>query len=58
MAKAPSARGHLQLLELAEVCGAADLTNAKQRQPAGHLISALNSAQQVLDGSGGLASTS
>ena len=48
---------HLQLLELGQVCTAANLTQAEQGQAAGDLIVALHCAEQGLDCCGGLGRT-
>lgn len=49
---------NLQLLELAQVCAAPNLTQAEESQPAGSLITALDCAEQCLDGVGSLVGSS
>ena len=49
---------NLQLLELAQVCAAPNLTQAEESQPAGDVITALDCAEQCLDGVGGLVRSS
>lgn len=55
---AQQAGPNLQLLKLAQVCAAPNLSQAEESQPAGGLVTALDCAEQCLDSVGGLVGSS